>query len=675
MKSSKFKMALLILVFLFLASGNNAIAQNAHVELIKNKQITSSIKNGEKHEYTIKLEVQQFSFIRLNQKGIDILITTYDPDGKKLQDFDSPNGANGPELITIISEKKGNYRIEVKPFDEKEAKGSYDLKIEMLEPKAVTPEKQTDQLFAAWNNMETPGASVAVAKDGKIVFKKGYGSANLEYDIPNSPATIFHIASVSKQFTAFSILLLANDGKLSLNDDIRKYIPEMPDFGKTITLKQLIHHTSGLRDQWNILAIAGWRLDDVITTEQVLKMMSKQKELNFNPGDEHMYCNTGYTLLAEVVARVSGQSFAEFTKKRIFEPLKMNNTQFYDDYEKIVKNRSYSFYQNEFGYKKSVLSYSTAGATSLFTTAEDLCLWAINFENPKVGNKQIIEQMNERGILNSGDTISYAFGQDIGNYKGLKYLSHGGADAGYRSFLGRFPDQKFSVVVLSNFANFQPWDYTLKIADIYLKDKFVKEEHQKEIKDTTTTDKTIVVDNEILNTYCGKYQIQENVIFNVVLENNQLFAKINDNEKFQLNPVSNTEFNVKGLGIKVTFSKEDDGEISKCTIDQGGQLTNAPRLKPFDATSVNLSEFAGEYYSPEISTTYTFEVDKEKLVAKHMRLSDIVMSPVRTDFFSGSQWFFGQIEFIRDSNKKITGCKVSSGRIRNLKFEKIDGKK
>ncbi|MGK0448825.1 MAG: CubicO group peptidase (beta-lactamase class C family), partial [Polaribacter sp.] len=248
----------------------------------------------------------------------------------------------------------------------------------------IEKHKQVDELFTVWDTDNTPGAAVAIVKNGVIIYKKGYGSANLEYDIPITPSTIFHIASVSKQFTVFSILLLEKQGKLSLDDDIRKYIPEVPDFGKTITLRHLASHTSGLRDQWNLMGMAGWRPDDVITKEHILKLVTNQKELNFEPGEEYTYCNTGFTLLAEVVARVSGESFAEYTEANIFQPLQMNNTLFYDDHEKIVKNRAYSYYSDDTGFKKSVLSYANVGATSLFTTVEDLSLWAMNFNSQKI---------------------------------------------------------------------------------------------------------------------------------------------------------------------------------------------------------------------------------------------------------------------------------------------------
>ena len=283
--------------------------------------------------------------------------------------------------------------------------------------------EKVDQLFSEWDKWDSPGAALAVIKDGSIIYKRGYGSANLEYNIAITPSTIFHVASVSKQFTAFAITMLAQEGKLALDDDVRKYLTEVPDFGKTITIRHLIHHTSGLRDQWELLAMAGWRLDDVITKQHILKMVRHQKELNFEPGEEYLYCNTGYTLLAEIVERVSGQSFREYTEANIFKPLGMTNTHFHDDHEMIVKNRAYSYAPDkDSGFRKSVLSFANVGATSLFTTVEDLAKWIQNFDDGRVGGAAVIEQMHERGILNNGGKLNYAFGLVLMNTKNSREL-------------------------------------------------------------------------------------------------------------------------------------------------------------------------------------------------------------------------------------------------------------
>ena len=428
-------------------------------------------------------------------------------------------------------------------------------------------EKQVDELFTKWDTDNTPGAAVAIVKDGAIIYKKGYGIANLEYDIPITPSSIFHIASVSKQFTVFSILLLEKQGKLSLDDDIRKYIPEVPDFGKTITLRHLASHTSGLRDQWNLLSMAGWRMDDVITKEHVLKLVSKQKELNFNPGDEFAYCNTGFTLLAEVVSRVSDMSFAEFTKANIFEPLEMNNTLFYDDHEKIVKNRAYSYYPDSSGYKKSVLNYANVGATSLFTTVEDLSLWAMNFTDIKLGDSTSINKMNTLAVLNNGETFGGALGQFVGDYKGLNEIQHGGADAGYRSYLTRFPSENFAVIVFSNSAEFNPGGIAHQIVDIYLQDKLKPENKAEEIKEASNSE-AITVDENILNTYVGDFELQPGFVISISLNDGKLTGQATGQPAFPLTPISTTEFKVEGIEAEIEFIPNEGDNIKLLKLHQ-----------------------------------------------------------------------------------------------------------
>ena len=639
--------------------------------LTRGKLITAEIHPAEKHIYELNLDKDQFVLLKLVQKGVDMKITTYDPKGEKLEDFDSPNGKNGPEIITLTSVKKGKYIVEVTPFDEKEPEGVYDFVVEIIRPKAVTAVGHIDEIFAPWDNDSGPGAAVAVVKDGAIVYKKGYGMANLEYDIPIRPNSIFHIASVSKQFTVFSILLLEKQGKLTLEDDIRKYIPEVPDFGKTITLRHLASHTSGLRDQWNLLAMAGWRLDDVITKEQVLKLVSKQKALNFNPGDEYLYCNTGFTLLAEVVARVSGMSFAEFTNERIFTPLAMSNTLFYDDHEKIVKNRTYSYYADSTGYKKSVLSYAIAGATSLFTTVEDLSLWAMNFTNLRVGDAAIIEKMNTPAVLNNGKAIGGALGQFVGKYKGLNEIQHGGADAGYRSYLTRFPEQNFAVSVFSNSADFNSGGIAHKVVDIYLKD-FLEEAPQETPDPTEKSTETITVAQNILSTYAGDFELQPGFIIGITEKDGQLVAQATGQPEVALVPISETEFNVVGVEAKLEFIPNSGDKVKLIKLYQGGQIQEAPRIKEFDKEAVLLAEFEGSYYSDELSTSYQFKVVDDQLMAQHSKHSDFALNPVKEDTFLGTTWFFGRVAFERDENNAITGCKVSSGRVRDLAFEKVD---
>ncbi|MCW5516642.1 serine hydrolase domain-containing protein [Muriicola sp. Z0-33] len=661
-----------LVVFLFIVAPVALTqAQIQKGSLTQGKLVSAEIGPADKHNYDLILEEGQFVFLKLMQRGVDMKISTFDTNGDKIEDFDSPNGKYGPELFTLTSGEKGKYRIEVSPFDEEEPEGEYDIIVETIKPKATTLEGKTDEVFAAWNNDYSPGAAVAVVKDGEIIYKKGYGLSNLEYNIPITPGSIFHIASVSKQFTVFAILLLEKQGKLSLEDDIRKYVPEVPDFGKTITLRHLATHTSGLRDQWNLLAMAGWRLDDVITLEQVLKLVSKQKDLNFNPGDEYLYCNTGFTLLAEVVARVSEMSFAEFTGQEIFAPLQMKNTLFYDDHEKIVKNRTYSYKTDSTGYKKSVLSYANVGATSLFTTVEDLSLWAMNFSNPKVGDETIIKKMNTPAELNSGKTFGGALGQFVGKYKGLNQIQHGGADAGYRSYLARFPDQDFAVSVFSNSADFNSGRIAHKVVDIFLEEALV-EEPEEEVTETEAQAESISVAADILDSYVGDFELQPGFIIGVILKEGELIAQATGQPEVALAPISETEFDVVGVEAKLEFIPNGGDKVKAIKLYQNGQIMEAPRLKAFDKNAVVLKEFEGSYHSEELSTTYHFKVVDEKLMVQHSRHSDFAVNPLKEDTFGGNAWFFGQVAFQRDENNKIVGCKVSSGRVRDLVFSKVE---
>ena len=644
-------------------------AQEPIRELKKGESIAAVFGEQESHRYQLPMEKDQYALLEIMQKDLDVVVTVYDPHGEILELVDRAYGSTGPEYVTLISKKAGTYELEVKPFDSSKKGGSYEIEILKFEPKAQTKAGQVDQLMYIWDNRETPGAAIAVVEDGEITFNKGYGMSNLEYDIPITPSSIFHIASVSKQFTAFSILLLEQEGKLSLDDDVRKYIPEVPDFGTTITLNHLVHHTSGLRDQWNLLALAGWRLDDVITRDQILKLVSRQKELNFPPGEEFLYCNTGFTLLAEVVARVSGKTFAQFTAERIFAPLHMSSTLFYDDHEKIVKNRTYSYHQDSTGFKKSVLSYANVGATSLFTTAEDLSLWAMNFEKPVVGDQAIVERMNTRGILNNGDTIEYALGQSMETYKGLKLISHGGSDAGYRTYLGRFPDQRFDVVVLSNNAAFSPGGIAMKIADICLDG--LLEEVQEEDTGAMAASAGVEIDPDTLKAYAGDYILDDGTVFSILLQEDGLAVTVAGQPEFKLEPLSTTQFRLAVANAEVTFLRDEDNQVSQMKLKQGSSELVMNRGEAFDVGSVDLSEFVGRYYSEELLTMYEFILEDGTLVARHQRHPDIKLTPIGPDKFSGDAWFFGQVEMVRDPSGAITGCKVSSGRVRNLAFTKI----
>jgi len=530
-------------------------------------------------------------------------------------------------------------------------------------------EMKIDSIFKNFNDKNKPGATVAVVKNQEIVFKKGYGSANLEYGIPNSPSTIFHIASVSKQFTVFSILLLEKEGKLSFDDDIRKYIPEVPDFGKKITLRHLASHTSGMRDQWTLLSMAGWRFDDVITKEHILKLVSQQKELNFNPGESYMYCNTGFTLLAEVVARISGKTFAEFTEERIFKPLDMSNTLFYDDHEKIVKNRAYSYHSvNDNQYKKSVLNFANVGATSLFSTVEDLALWSMNFSSNIVGDKDLITKMNTLAVLNNGETFGGAYGQFIDTYKGLNQIQHGGADAGYRSYLGRFPDQNFAVMVFSNLAQSNPGDLALQVANLYLKGAFEKESNATNAPKGNI--EYIKIPSKRLEDLSGHFWNEDQKYARkIYVKNDTLRYFREEGNENALVPITPKEFKMTDVNVdlRVIFSNPNEKRQMTVLINDEEPIISYEFTPPKYEIS-DLKEFIGEYFSPELNTTYKAVLKDDKLTFTHARSSDFIITAAKSDLFLFEGYSF---MFERNDNNQITGFRVSAGRVQNLWFKKL----
>lgn len=336
-------------------------------------------------------------------------------------------------------------------------------------------QKQIDDVFAPWTHSDTPGCSVAATQDGRIVLERGYGMADLEQGVAIRPHTVFNMASVSKQFTAASIVLLADQGKLSLDDDVRKFVPELPDYGKTITIRHLGNHTSGIRDWLDLVALGGWNWVDEMPTQRVLDVIVRQKQLNFTPGSKYSYSNSGYILLAVIIERVSGKTLGPFAEEHIFKPLGMLHSRFYDDRRMIMQNRAVGHYRETDGILRVWRpTYEIVGDGALLTTVEDMVLWERNFLEPRLGNKpqHVIAQLIEPARLNDGSTIDYAFGLAVGEYRGLRTVSHAGGIPGYSTYMLRFPDQRFSVQLMCNQGDLPSSQLAQSVAEVYLGSQF-----------------------------------------------------------------------------------------------------------------------------------------------------------------------------------------------------------
>jgi CubicO group peptidase (beta-lactamase class C family) len=531
--------------------------------------------------------------------------------------------------------------------------------------------ERVDKVFEKWNRTDSPGCALSVMKDGRVVYKHGYGMADLDHNVTITPATVFHVASMSKQFTAASILLLAQQGKLSLGDDVRKYIPELPSFGSLITIRHLIYHTSGLRDQWDLLELAGWRYSlDLITDDDVMSVLTTQKDLNFKPGEKHVYCNTGYTLMAIIVKRVSGMSFREFTTKNIFEPLGMTHTFFRDDHTVIVKNNAYGYESEKGGpFRLSLTNFDTAGATSLHTTVEDLALWDENFYHPRVGGPSFLDQMLQRGKLNNGETLDYAFGLVVGKYKGLPTVDHAGGDAGYRSDMTRFPEQHFSVAVLCNYAETDPSSLARLVADIYLAQDLKGPEPSAAV--TATPGAGTNLTEQQLSGLQGLYWNRDDDQFlKTYLKDGRLRVSFGIEDDYALKPVSETFFHIADTpwGDQANFHFEPAAGDKPRRFLQSfgdGKPDLFESISSSTPTAAELSDYAGSYVSQEIEPVYRMVVQDGKLTLTRLKHKPAPLEPRTLDVFTAE---IGTIRFTRDPNHRVSGFVLNSGRIRNFRF-------
>jgi CubicO group peptidase (beta-lactamase class C family) len=544
--------------------------------------------------------------------------------------------------------------------------------------KADSFHAEIERLFEPYQSTSAPGCAVAVIKEGQIIYKRGYGMADLEHDVPIQPNSVFHVASISKQFTATAILLLMQDGKVLLDDDVRKYIPEVPDFGTPITIRHLIHHTSGLCDQWELLSLAGWRYAfDLITDQDILDVLSTQKELNFQPGEAYSYCNTGYTLLAQVVKRVSGKSYRQFTTERIFNPLGMNNTHFRDDHAEIVKNLAYGYicWEGEGEFRVSIPNFDTVGATGLVTTVEDLAKWDKNFYEPKVGGPAITQKIMVKGKLNNGEETDYSFGLAHGMYRGLPTISHGGADAGYGAYLLRFPEHHFSVACLCNLIDINASNLCKKIADICLVEELASSEQLEAANATYTTYSA----EQELAAFAGYYWNDENQFERRIdWQAGKLLFSFASGASYEMKPVAFNQFRLVGLPAKIEFRREKvDSPLMLAFFFDGDEqeqlLRAATEFKP---TSEQLASYVGIYRSEEIEPIYRITVEDGALMLRRLRYSPARLEPKIADHFScpfGSIHFGAdlKIAFSRDLQNKITGFMINTARSRAIRFNKI----
>lgn len=519
---------------------------------------------------------------------------------------------------------------------------------------------RVNKIFEKWDRLDSPGCALAVIKDGQIVYKRGYGMANLEYGIPIAPSTVFSVGSMSKAFTAAAVVLLAQQGKLSLDDPVRKYLPELPDFAAPITIRHLLRHTSGLRsDVW---AVAGWR-NDLHTEEDMLALQSRQKELSFRPGENYAYSNTGYELLAVIVKRVSGQSFREFTRANIFEPLGMKSSFFRDDHAEVVKNVAYGYYPAPGDtFRAADETWDAVGATGMLTTVEDLALWEQNSYEPRVGGKALIEQLQERALLNNGQRVNTgrSFGVAVRTYRGLPAIEMGGGAAGTETQAMRFPEQRLSVICLCNNGGAaSPFALVRKVADLYL---------AKELKEPVPS--SVQLTEQQLTAKVGFYWNSDTDEFlKISMKDGKLQLITSSGGTFEMQPLSENHFGL--WGPYEAWFEPTTGETQPRLVVQWGGASTPQSFKPVDQfrpAAAQLADYAGTYVSEEIDAIWRVAPEQDKLVLRRLKFRPVTLQPALPDVFIGLPW---TLRFTRDSNNRVSGFVLNRhGSFRNFRFTK-----
>ena len=520
------------------------------------------------------------------------------------------------------------------------------------------PSAQIDRIFSAYSKPGSPGCAVGVIQDGNFVFRKAYGLASLELGVPLSPQSVFYLGSVAKQFTAASVVLAAEQGLLSLDDDVRKYIPELPNYGHPVTLRQMLHHISGFRDFFDLIYFSGRNAADFNDPDEIFKLVVRQTGLNNAPGDEYIYSNTNYFLLGVVMQRATKKSLAEFAANNIFQPLGMAHTRFYDDATVVVPGRAAAYDNGRNG--DFLVDWSTryhvVGGGGLMSTIDDLLLWDRNFYANRLGKGTLVKELETRGVLNTGKPINYALGLFLATYRGLPVVGHDGALFGYRTQILRFPEQKFSVLCLCNISSANPGSVARQIADLYLADEM----QYKAGASGSSGDKY----SPDVSTFAGKYlDARSHEIYSFTASDGNLQAWGSVLKRHSANQFYDL------LGNLIAFEGTDN--LMKAKLDvEGTTYFEGAKIPAMHLDETSLSAFTGQYRSPELDATYTVSLKQGVLMLHNGSNPSMNLVPIANDEFDAADFF--TVVFDRAKTKRISGLTLFAEAARGIHFTKAN---
>ncbi|MBA2500541.1 MAG: serine hydrolase [Chitinophagaceae bacterium] len=536
-------------------------------------------------------------------------------------------------------------------------------------PDSIT--KKIDNIFKEWNTSNSPGCVVGVVKNDSLIYVKGFGMADIEHAFPITPTTIFYMASVSKQFTGYSIVLLARQGKINIDEDIHVYLPWATQFGKRITVRNLLNHTSGIRDNGALAAISGLGINGMLTHDLSLNILKRQRSLNFTPGQQYSYSNSNYILLSEIVETVSGKSFRAFVDSAIFKPLGMTHSRFQDDYTELIQNRAFSYRAlDSTHYSNNYQNTYTLGDGGLFTNITDMAKWATNYYSPKAGDSKDIIQLTENGKLNSGKQISYALGIESDLYKGWRVFRHSGANAGYRTNISVLPDLKMGFLVFSNVGNFSSVAKTNEVADLFVIDTLRNET----ISANAATDSSLAIlkDITMLKQVEGNYLSDAGLQLKFSIRNGKFYTEAFGQSYLLIQRQKDTFSLFNDPNIQFYFGKNFDKRKSGVIILPNQEPQSIKKYSTNEVfNDTILKAYTGTYFSTELDCSFKIVLKDHQLLLTNNKYNDANLILVGKDNIIDKSEILSHLKILRNTNNKITGFEVNSGRFMHLKFHKI----
>lgn len=637
------------------------------VELRAGRTVQGTLAEGDTAVYTVDAGEDYFVFGEVDQISVDVVLRILDPEGDQRGRVDGP--ARGIERFSGETSVAGVHSIQVIPA-EGEA-GAYAITLRRLEPVATDGRKLAEQLMAEYDG-DSPGAAIQVWRDGRTVYSESWGMANLAYGIPFDTETRTNIGSTSKQFTAFAVMLQAERGALALDDDIRKHVPELPEFDQTVTVEHLITHTSGLREIFNLLLMTGRRIDhgDYIERDEVIDVVQRQPALQNAPGAEWNYNNTAFALAALIVERTSGQTFPAFMVENVFGPLGMDHTLVRAHAEAVVPDHSQGYAPGPDGFVEIRDLSAAVGAGAIYSTVGDLQKWVQNYAEPRVGSREIFDAMMTSYVLTDGEESGYGYGLFIDDQGGTRRVHHGGADIAHRSMLAYYPEFNAGITTQSNHASFDS-NVAFRLAGAFFSD--VIESEADDVAGGEAFDPEMY-DPTAFDELAGRYALDAAPTFILTFsrEGGTYYTQATGQQAIEIVPTSDSTFSLTVVDASVVFHRNEAGEVDALTLNQNGQQ-RATRLEgdaapAWEPAVEELQDFAGRYFSEEIETFFTVAVEDDALVMHHRRLDTATLEAGEEDEFTGGGF---TVAFERDRNHHVIGFYLANDRTRDVRFERV----